>query len=119
MTEGSPAPLTITQELLDAINAEKIIIVPSGLDRGSYIMQVGALDQETTRVTFIGSTDLIYCDMLNTNFILGNTIDLIAAGRRCSTMFEPSTTDTKGNTIVKRDSKGSIYAASYEGPTKA
>lgn len=77
MTEGNPAPLTITQDLLDAINANNVIVVPAGVDRGAYNMHVGFIDEENVRISFIGALDVIYANTLRSNLVVNNTLPLI------------------------------------------
>lgn len=61
--EGSE-PIDITQPLLDAINSNKIIVVPSGSTHSGYNMLYGKTDTETAyRLAFVGADQTIIYDM--------------------------------------------------------
>lgn len=54
--------VNITQELIDAINRDSIIIVPKGEDTGAYTMKVTPYN-DAFRVSFFGGRELIWIDI--------------------------------------------------------
>lgn len=102
-------PIVVTQDLLDAINDNKVIIVPAGSTRSGYNMLYGKTDSEYSyRLAFIGASETIIYNMDARDLTGGYVVDLASEGFITEIAYAPVNVGVDANSVVRRDDTGSI-----------
>lgn len=107
--EDGGNPIVVTQELLEAINDNKVIIVPAGSTRSWYNMLYGKTDSEYSfRLAFIGASETIIYNMDARDLTTGYVVDLASEGFSTDIAYAPVSVGVTDNSVVRRDDSGSI-----------
>lgn len=113
--EEGGEPIYITQPLLDAINSNKIIVVPAGDVSSKYLMIYGKTYQEHGyRLAFVGVCDTIIYDMDIRDLKVGHLVNLAAEGQDTDINYLRAAEHTEPDTVVKRDGSGSIKVSEFK-----
>lgn len=106
--EGSN-PIIVTHDLLNAINDNKVIIVPAGSTRSGYNMLYGKTDSEYSyRLAFIGASETIIYNMDARDLTGGYVVDLASDSLLTEIAYAPVNVGVDANSVVRRDDTGSI-----------
>lgn len=113
-TEEGGKPIYITKPLLDAINSNKIIIVPAGDVSSKYLMIYGKTYQEYGyRLAFVGVCETIIYDMDARDLTIGHFVNLASESTSTDINYLRAEEYTEPNTLVKRDSNGYIKISKF------
>lgn len=102
-------PIIVTQDLLNAINDNKVIIVPAGNTRSWYNMLYGKTDSEYSyRLAFIGASETIIYNMDARDLTNGYVVNLADESFLTEIAYAPVNVGVDANSVVRRDDTGSI-----------
>lgn len=101
--------IVVTQDLLNAINDNKVIIVPAGSTHSGYNMLYGKTDSEYSyRLAFIGADETIIYNMDARDLSVGHIVNLAGEGFSTNIAYAPVNVGVDANSVVRRDDTGSI-----------